>query len=501
MKNLLLLLMFGSLAGCVSYQPQRLNTQSTLLNDIAHIRIDRSQMPLPELAAHEFNAEGGLDMMDVAMLAVVNNPDLKVARADAHVSQAQAFAAGLLPDPQFHFGLDFPRNALGAVTAFNMSLSEDINVLIQHDANRKAAQDEARKTDLNLLWQEWQVVAKARTLFVRVTQDQRLMEVLAKNRALFADRYDRTQSALDRGLLPLDAVTPHLSASRCGPTDSGSGTAEQHRQTRSECIARAGAGSAGTAKGPVMLPPLDAERVLSLLSDLPRRRPDLIALQYGYNAEDQRYRVAILGQFPTFNLGFTHGRDTTPIYTTGFGITLSVPIFNRNRGNIAIEQATRQKLYEDYQSRLNTANGDVQRILDEQRINERQLREVDRELADLSRAAAKADLAFRARNIDALVVLPAQSASLLVPGMRVKGTIQVGEHKAWAVPRQAVLTDDQGAYIFPVSQGRARRVNVTKGQESQILVAISGAMDTNLPVVVLGNYELQDGMKVREGAQ
>ncbi len=191
--------MFGSLAGCVSYQPQRLNTQSTLLNDIAHIRIDRSQMPLPELAAHEFNAEGGLDMMDVAMLAVVNNPDLKVARADAHVSQAQAFAAGLLPDPQFHFGLDFPRNALGAVTAFNMSLSGDINALIQHDANRKAAQDEARKTDLNLLWQEWQVVAKARTLFVRVTQDQRLMEVLAKNRALFADRYDRTQSALDRG--------------------------------------------------------------------------------------------------------------------------------------------------------------------------------------------------------------------------------------------------------------------------------------------------------------
>jgi outer membrane protein TolC len=494
--------MFGSLAGCVSYQPQRLNTQSTLLNDIAHIRIDRSQMPLPELAAHEFNAEGGLDMMDVAMLAVVNNPDLKVARADAHVSQAQAFAAGLLPDPQFHFGLDFPRNALGAVTAFNMSLSEDINVLIQHDANRKAAQDEARKTDLNLLWQEWQVVAKARTLFVRVTQDQRLMEVLAKNRALFADRYDRTQSALDRGLLPLDAVTPHLTALQ--DVDRQIRDLERLNTTDKHDL-NALLGLAPEVpvplKGPVMLPPLDAERVLSLLSDLPRRRPDLIALQYGYNAEDQRYRVAILGQFPAFNLGFTHGRDTTPIYTTGFGITLGVPIFNRNRGNIAIEPATRQKLYEDYQSRLNTANGDVQRILDEQRINERQLREVDRELADLSRAAAKADLAFRARNIDALVVLPAQSASLLVPGMRVKGTIQVGEHKAWAVPRQAVLTDDQGAYIFPVSQGRARRVNVTKGQESQILVAISGAMDTNLPVVVLGNYELQDGMKVREGAQ
>ena len=239
------------------------------------------------------------------------------------------------------------------------------------------------------------------------------MEVLAKNRALFADRYDRTQSALDRGLLPLDAVTPHLTALQ--DVDRQIRDLERLNNTDKHDL-NAVLGLAPEVpvplKGPVTLLPLDAERVLSLLPDLPRRRPDLIALQYGYNAEDQRYRVAILGQFPAFNLGFTHGRDTTPIYTSGFGITLSVPIFNRNRGNIAIEQATRQKLYEDYQSRLNTANSDVQRILDEQRINERQLGEVDRELADLSRVAAKADLAFRARNIDALAFANLQGSLL-----------------------------------------------------------------------------------------
>src|ERR1700694_1729084 len=174
MRTLVLLLTFGTLAGCVSYQPRPLGTQSTLQTDVAHISIDRSQMPLPELAAHEFNAEGGLGMTDIAMLAVVNNPDLKVARADARVSHAQAFAAGLLPDPQFHFGLDFPYKALGAVTAFSMSLSEDITALIQHDANRKAAQEDARKTDLNLLWQEWQGVGKRRPLVVKDTQGDRV---------------------------------------------------------------------------------------------------------------------------------------------------------------------------------------------------------------------------------------------------------------------------------------------------------------------------------------
>src|SRR5260370_31417975 len=108
MKNPLLLLMFGGLAGCASYQPQQLNTQSTLLNDVAHISVDRSQMPLPELVAHEFNAEGGLGVTEIAMLAVVNNPDLKVARADARVSHAQAFRPGLLPDPPVNFGLALP---------------------------------------------------------------------------------------------------------------------------------------------------------------------------------------------------------------------------------------------------------------------------------------------------------------------------------------------------------------------------------------------------------
>jgi outer membrane protein TolC len=413
MKNLALLLICGALAGCVSYQPRPLSTQSTLQTDVAHISIDRRQMPLPELVAHEFDAEGGLGMTEIAMLAVVNNPDLKVARADARIAHAQAFNAGLLPDPQFHFGFDFPYGAAGAVTAFNMTLSEDILALIQHSANSKAAQEDARKTDLNLLWQEWQVVAKARTLVVKVTQDERLMEILVRNRAVFADRYDRTKAALDRGLMTVDAFTPQLTALQ-----------DVDRQIRDlERLNNADRHDLNALLGlapevpvplnrPLTVPPLDSDQVLTLLPDLPRRRPDLIALQYGYNAEDQRYRVAILGQFPAMTIGFNNARDTTPIYTAGFGVTLSVPIFNGNRGNIAIEEASREKLHEDYQNRLNTANGDVRRILDEHRVNARQLGEIEREMAELSRAAAKADLAFQSRQIDALAFATVQTSLL-----------------------------------------------------------------------------------------
>ena len=59
-----------------------------------------------------------------------------------------------------------------------------------------------------------------------------------------------------------------------------------------------------------------------------------------------------------------------------WALRLSLPIFNRNRGNIAIEQATRKKLQDDYQNRLNIADADVRKLLADQRINQRQLVEV-----------------------------------------------------------------------------------------------------------------------------
>ena len=103
--------------------------------------------------------------------------------------------------------------------------------------------------------------------------------------------------------------------------------------------------------------------------------------------------------------------------------------------------------------------------------------------------------------VNAVALVSATSGSFLLPGMYVRAMIKVGQHLSWAVPRAAVLTDAAGAYVFQVSAGKAHRVNVTQGEPSQGMIGISGPFDSRLPVVVLGNYELQDGMPVREGAR
>lgn len=84
------------------------------------------------------------------------------------------------------------------------------------------------------------------------------------------------------------------------------------------------------------------------------------------------------------------------------------------------------------------------------------------------------------------------------PGMRVRGEIAIAMHNVVAIPRAAVLNDAKGAYLYQVKDGKATRVDVQPGLESQGLVAVSGALNTTLPVVIQGNYELEDGMAVRE---
>lgn len=100
------------------------------------------------------------------------------------------------------------------------------------------------------------------------------------------------------------------------------------------------------------------------------------------------------------------------------------------------------------------------------------------------------------RLVNATVDLP--PAPGLLPGMRVIGRITLGEARGWLVPRQAVLKDSAGHYLFQVTGRQARRIDVEPVAESGRRMIVRGPLDARRPVVVLGNYELRNGMAVRE---
>lgn len=103
--------------------------------------------------------------------------------------------------------------------------------------------------------------------------------------------------------------------------------------------------------------------------------------------------------------------------------------------------------------------------------------------------------------IDLPVRLNQPIAHSLRSGLPIKAEIKIAGNKNWVVPRNAVLKDEQGAYIYQIKQGHAVRTPVQIGLQTNASTTISGVINPNLNIVNLGNYILQDGMAVREQAQ
>jgi outer membrane protein TolC len=150
----------------------------------------------------------------------------------------------------------------------------------------------------------------------------------------------------------------------------------------------------------VKMPAIDTAKLNGTLRDLTRRRPDLLALAAGYETQEQKLRQAIIEQFPKLNIAPNYTNDTTPVYTAGPTLTISLPIFDHNQGNIAIERATRQGLRDEYQARLDTAYGAAARLITELSLIETQYRESLGSVRRLRDAAHVADQAYVAGNLD-----------------------------------------------------------------------------------------------------
>jgi membrane fusion protein, multidrug efflux system len=102
--------------------------------------------------------------------------------------------------------------------------------------------------------------------------------------------------------------------------------------------------------------------------------------------------------------------------------------------------------------------------------------------------------------IDLVVALPTESGTALLPGEHISAQIAVGRLSGWIVPRAAVLTDENGPYLFQVADGKAARVGVSIVGESGDDMAVNGPLDPSRKLVISGNYELTNGMPVREEA-
>jgi outer membrane protein TolC len=156
----------------------------------------------------------------------------------------------------------------------------------------------------------------------------------------------------------------------------------------------------------------DAAEAKQALAEMTRRRPDLLALQAGYASQQQKLRAAVLAQFPAITVGFTRARDTSNIHTSGFSVGLSLPLFDGNRGQIAIERATRQKLHDEYEARVQADRNDIALLLKQVQGFDAQFPALRAHAEQLARARDAAQRAFDNGLLDWPTYLSIRASSL-----------------------------------------------------------------------------------------
>lgn len=355
------LIVAGMLAGCAHYSPSPLPDPRLALAapDTRLITADAQKIDRPYLTPEPVSLTAPLTPNDLAILAVLLNPDLKALRAKTGVTDAQAFAAGLLPDPTFQGSFDKrlsgpdPFNGLAAQIGF------DLTQLRTRAATRASGEASKRQVRLDLAWAEWQAAGQARLLGARVLSLTSQVSLARLSAQSAQQLFEASSRAAGRG----DISGTDLDIRRQAFVDaSGKARTAEHDlvAARSDLNKQLGlAPDIHLKLAPASEPPstLSAGAIVrSALAD----RLDLQALRAGYEVAEAGLHVAVLEQFPNLSLTLASARDTANNVTVGPQVGFTLPLWNRNRGNIAIASATREQLKSEYEARLFQTRADIE---------------------------------------------------------------------------------------------------------------------------------------------
>jgi outer membrane protein TolC len=370
----LVFVFIGLLDGCASYSAQPLEARPALLSGPTLTEL--AQAPRRDyLKPVSIDLTQPLDANAIATIAVIANPDLKAQRVQARVNDAQVFQAGLMADPTFNAGIDKLLSGPDTLDNLTTALGFDLNALRTRGVTLAKSRAEARQVRLDLAWAEWQTSGEARLQAVRILALQKQFDVERQSLDALTVLRERTETAVRSGDQAADQLQTAQTAAR-DAEDKFNTTERALGAARFELNRLLGLPpSTNLSLAPEAFPealpgaPTDAAHLYAIAL---AHRSDLAALREGYAAEENGVRLAVMNQFPTLNLTITATRDTTGNKTLGPAVDFTLPLWNRNRGGLAVEKATREGLKAEYEARLFQTRAEIAAAVDDLMIARRQ---------------------------------------------------------------------------------------------------------------------------------
>ncbi len=340
------------LGGCASYQPKPL-------------------VPAQEAAAlqaRDVNAAGlraflaahgqtvtpwplpSWNLNSLTLLALYDNPQFKVARAQWQRARAGTETAAQLPNPSLHLFEQHHSLAPAGLSPWSYGLALGIPWQSTELRQARVAQADALAdaADLDLAATAWQIRSAVRVRFISLDAAGRNVDLLTSEVALRKEALRLQQQQYALGAITASTLT----------------TARiQEEQAQAAVLSAQGqvADRRAALAGTLGLP-LDALTQLRLefsgVQDRPTRkrlpspavlraalldRLDIRATLDQYFAAEAGLRLEIERQYPQFQLGPGYEWDQGDQRWT-LGLSLSLPVFNQNQGQIAVAEARRAEV-------------------------------------------------------------------------------------------------------------------------------------------------------------
>ena len=358
------------IAGCQTYRPMPLNKESVSKGlqspDWEKLKVEAGKIQHPILQPVELNLRDGLSPDEAAVIAVLVNPGLKAARDERSIAAGQVMDAGLLPNPTLSYSMDFPigGNTEDTLNAYGLGVDWDITDLISRRVRMKSASSTKKSVELDIAWQEWQVAEGAKMAVYDILLLESQLSTALKMEQALKENLDRMNKAFEKEFI----TRTELSETEIALQNSHSQVLELQQEIEKQKLLL------NRALG---VPPethftLQSDSSMNdswqtpkpedLIKGLEKRRLDLLALKKGYESQEENLHQAVLEQFPKINLGVNTQRDTGDVKTVGYGVSIDIPFFNHSQGQIAIANATRKQLYDEYISRVFEARSDIYEV-------------------------------------------------------------------------------------------------------------------------------------------
>lgn len=337
-----------ALVGCVQYHPKPIDAAKEAQS------LESRTLADPGLRAYAEDCAGATltqwppqrwDFPLLTEVALYFSADLAQARAGVKGAEADLYAAGLHQDPNLSASLEHRLNSLGGSPSSTWGPTLDIPLTTagKRGIRQAGAVARLRRSQYQLDRSAWMVRSSLRSSLVALQGAQAQSEAWERLARARETVLDLMAARLQVG----EASAPEAEVARA---ESQNARLSLAAARRAESIARAQVAKAlgvpTRALEGAIFAPLGAE-----LPEAPQRpearkdaltgRSDLMAALAAYAASDEALRLEVRSQYPDLRLQpgylWDQGSDAWVI-----GLSLALPLLNRNRGAIAQAEAARE---------------------------------------------------------------------------------------------------------------------------------------------------------------